>query len=71
MYFKSENGEYTQMIDFTCFNEQFNKPLTFGGAIINGQEDRYWRGTLTNIAIVFFDEPVTYANAKYYEYKFE
>lgn len=71
MYFKSENGEYTQMIDFTGFNEQFNKPLTFGGAIINGQEDRYWRGTLTNIAIVFFDEPVTYANAKYYEYKFE
>ena len=71
MYFKSENGEYTQMIDFTGFTEQFNKPLTFGGAIINGQEDRYWKGTLTNIAIVFFDEPVTYETAKYYEYKFD
>lgn len=71
MYFKSENGEYARMIDFTGFTDQFNKPLTFGGAIINGQEDRYWKGTLTNIAIVFFDEPVTYETAKYYEYDFD
>lgn len=56
MYVKINSNIYTKILTYNDSIDTFNVPVTFGGNINeNGQYDRFFDGTLSNVIIDFYE----------------
>lgn len=57
LYLRLNDGEYTQIQDYSAFTNYFDVPLTIGAGInSSGNPFRYYKGTLANIEFKFLNE---------------
>ncbi len=56
LYYRVDNGTFTEVLDFSSFNNYFNEPVTIGANMTNGTPGRFFKGTLSNIVVEFIDD---------------
>ena len=60
LYYSFDNANWTEMLDFSGFDLQFNIPTTFCASYdANSNPQRYFKGTISDILLTFIDDNAT------------
>lgn len=65
LYYRLDENKFIELLDFSSFTNYFDEPLVIGSSInSNGNPQRYFIGTLSNIVVEYLEDDITFDNFK-------